>query len=113
MRRWRMHHIHTSSSTIDATGSPLRPTQAKCDFLFFADPNVVMSIESAVAAGQWRRTGLARETIRNGAPNVAGATTQLQAGARVAEALAPRGLETSFRPSPGVQDLCDVRNGSN
>ena len=66
---------------LDATGSPLRPTQAKCDFLFFADPNVVMSIE-----------------IKDSAPNVAGATTQLQAGARAAEALAPRGLETSFRP---------------
>lgn len=66
---------------LDATGSPLRPTQAKCDFLFFADPNVVMSIE-----------------IKDSVPNVAGATTQLQAGARAAEALAPRDLETSFRP---------------
>jgi hypothetical protein len=66
---------------LDATGSPLRPTQTKCDFLFFADPNVVVSIE-----------------IKDGAPNVAGVTTQLQAGARAADALAPRGLETSFRP---------------
>ena len=36
--------------------------------------------------------------IKDGAPNVTGATTQLQAGARVADALAPRGLKTSFRP---------------
>ena len=67
---------------LDATGSPLRPTQAKCDSLFFADPNVVMSIEIK----------------DHGAPNVTGATTQLQAGARAADVLAPRGLTTSFRP---------------
>ena len=67
---------------LDATGSPLGPARRKCDFLFFADPNVVMPIE-----------------IKDGAPNVARATRQLQAGAKAADRLAPRGLPINFRPA--------------
>ena len=42
---------------LDATGSPLGSAQAKCDFLFFADPNVIAPIE-----------------IKDGAPGIATAT---------------------------------------
>ena len=50
---------------LDATGSPLGPTQAKCDFLFFSDPNLVVPIE-----------------IKDGDPRIVRATRQLQAGAK-------------------------------
>ncbi len=66
---------------LDETGSPLGPAQAKCDFLFFADPNVVVPIE-----------------IKDGAPDVARATGQLQAGADAADVLAPRDRDVNFRP---------------
>lgn len=66
---------------LDATGSPLGPTQAKCDFLFFSDPNLVVPIE-----------------IKDGDPRIVRATRQLQAGAKAAESLAPRQLATTCRP---------------
>ncbi len=66
---------------LDATGSPLGRAQAKCDFLFFADPNVVAPIE-----------------IKDSEPNVARATRQLQAGADAADKLSPRDIAIDFRP---------------
>ena len=66
---------------LDKTGAPLGWTQTRCDFLFFADPNLVVPIE-----------------IKDSEPNVVQATKQLQAGARAAESLAPRGLAVEFRP---------------
>ena len=66
---------------LNASGAPLGPAQAKCDFLFFADPNLVMPIE-----------------IKDGAPNVTKARRQLQAGAKAAEQLSPRGLRIVCRP---------------
>ena len=67
---------------LDETGSPLGPAQAKCDFLFFADPDLVMPIEIK----------------DHGAPDIAKATRQLQAGADAAGKLAPRDLAVRFRP---------------
>ena len=66
---------------LDEAGSPLGRAQAKCDFLFFADPNLVAPIE-----------------IKDGAPGIAKATKQLQAGANAADGLAPRDLVIDFRP---------------
>ena len=66
---------------LDGTGSPLGPTQAKCDFLFFADPDLAVPVE-----------------IKGGVPNVARAARQLQAGADAAHKLAPRDLAVRFRP---------------
>ena len=66
---------------LDETGSPLGPTQTKCDFLFFADPDLAMPIE-----------------IKGGTPNVARAARQLQAGADAAHRLAPRDSAIDFRP---------------
>ena len=66
---------------LDEAGSPLGKTRAKCDFLFFADPNLVAPIE-----------------IKDGAPSIAKATKQLQAGADAADELAPRDLAIDFRP---------------
>ena len=66
---------------LDAAGSPLGPTRGKCDYLFFADPNLVAPIE-----------------IKNSEPNVKHATEQLQAGADAANDLTPRGREIVFRP---------------
>ena len=66
---------------LDATGSPLGPTQAKCDFLYFSDPNLVVPID-----------------IKDGDPRIVRATRQVQAGAKAAESLAPRQLATTCRP---------------
>ena len=66
---------------LDEPGSPLGPAQTKCDFLFFADPDLVAPIE-----------------IKNGAPGIAKATKQLQAGADAADRLAPRDLAIDFQP---------------
>ncbi len=66
---------------LDAKGSALGQAQAKCDFLFFADPNLVAPIE-----------------IKDGEPNVVRATRQLQAGADAADKLAPRNIAIDFRP---------------
>lgn len=66
---------------LDETGSPLGGAQSKCDYLLFADPSLVMPIE-----------------IKDGAPNVARVERQLQAGARAADELAPRGVAVSCRP---------------
>ena len=57
------------------------PTKVKCDFLFFADPGLVVPIE-----------------VKDSEPNVTKATKQLQAGAKKAEELAPRGIAVTFRP---------------
>ena len=81
MHRWRTHPIPISLSTWTRPDLPWG-RRRKCDFLFFADPNVVMPIE-----------------IKDGAPNVARATRQLQAGAKAADRLAPRGLPINFRPA--------------
>ena len=66
---------------LDRTGSPLGGAQSKCDYLLFADPSLVMPIE-----------------IKDGAPNVAKVERQLQAGARAADGLAPRGVAILCRP---------------
>ena len=66
---------------LDEAGSPLGKARTKCDFLFFADPNLVAPIE-----------------IKDGAPNIAKATKQLQAGANAADGLTPRDLAIDFRP---------------
>ena len=66
---------------LDADGSPLGPTSVKCDYLFFADPNLVAPIE-----------------IKDGEPNVRRATEQLRAGAKAADKLTPRDREVVFRP---------------
>ena len=50
---------------LDADGSPLGPTRVKCDYLFFADPNLFAPIE-----------------FKNGEPNVKSAARQLRAGGR-------------------------------
>ena len=73
---------------LDGTGSPLGGARSKCDYLLFADPNLVVPIE-----------------IKGGAPNVAQVTRQLQAGARAADGLAPRGLAVRFRPVLVSKDL--------
>jgi hypothetical protein len=66
---------------LDETGSPLGPAKGKCDFLFFADPGLVAPIE-----------------VKDSEPNVTKAIKQLQAGAKAAEELAPRGVAVTFRP---------------
>ena len=66
---------------LDADGSPLGPTRVKCDYLFFADPNLVAPIE-----------------IKNSEPDVKRATGQLQAGAKAVDDLTPRDREVVFRP---------------
>lgn len=66
---------------LDKGGSPLRRTRVKCDYLFFADPNLVAPIE-----------------IKDGEPNVKYAAGQLRAGAKAVDALTPRGREIVFRP---------------
>lgn len=66
---------------LDADGSPLGPTRVKCDYLFFADPNLFAPIE-----------------FKNGEPNVKSAARQLRAGAGAADALAPRDRAIVCRP---------------
>lgn len=66
---------------LDAQGSPLGQAQAKCDFLFFADSNLVAPIE-----------------IKDGAPAIKKVKKQLQAGAEAADKLAPRDIAIDFRP---------------
>ncbi len=67
---------------LDAVGSPLGHSTVKCDFLFVADPSLVMPIE----------------VKDHGAPDIAKATRQLQAGADAAGKLAPRDVAVRFRP---------------
>ena len=57
------------------------PAKGKCDFLFFADPGLVAPIE-----------------VKDSEPNVAKVIEQLEAGAKAAEELAPRGVAVTFRP---------------
>lgn len=66
---------------LDETGSPLGPTNVKCDFLFFADPGWVAPIE-----------------VKDSQPNVSKVIKQLQAGAKAAEELVPSGVAVTFRP---------------
>ena len=66
---------------LDADGSPLGLASVRCDYLFFADPNLVAPIE-----------------IKNSEPNVVRAARQLQAGADAADRLLPRGREIVCRP---------------
>lgn len=66
---------------LDETGSPLGPTNVKCDFLFFADPGLVAPIE-----------------VKDSDPNVFKAIKQLQAGAKAAEELTPGDVAVTFRP---------------
>ncbi len=67
---------------LDQTGSPLGGTQTKCDFLFFADPDLVVPIEIK----------------DHGAPDITKAIRQLQAGAKAAQELASADLAITFRP---------------
>ena len=67
---------------LDHAGSPLGGAQTKCDFLFFADPDLVVPIEIK----------------DHGAPDIAKATRQLQAGAGAAQELAPVDRGITFRP---------------
>lgn len=66
---------------LDQTGAPLGKAQIKCDYLLFADPDLVIAIE-----------------IKSGDPNIAQARKQLQAGAKAADRLAPRDLQVTFQP---------------
>ena len=66
---------------LDAPGAPLGLASVRCDYLFFADPNLVAPIE-----------------IKNSEPNVVRAARQLQAGADAADRLLPRGREIVCRP---------------
>lgn len=66
---------------LDAPGAPLGLASVRCDYLFFADPNLVAPIE-----------------IKNSEPNVVRAARQLQAGANAADRLLPRGREIVCRP---------------
>ena len=66
---------------LDETGSPLGPTNVKCDFLFVADPGWVAPIE-----------------VKDSEPNVSKVIKQLQAGAKAAEELAPSSVAVTFRP---------------
>ena len=66
---------------LNKDGSPLGRTRVKCDYLFFADPNLVAPIE-----------------IKAGEPNVKHAAGQLRAGAKAVDALTPRGRELVCRP---------------
>ena len=66
---------------LDADGSPLGRTRVKCDYLFFADPNLVAPIE-----------------IKNSEPDVKRAARQLQAGAKAADDLIPGDRELVCRP---------------
>ena len=74
---------------LDEAGSPLGPAQAKCDYLFFGDPDLVMPIE----------------VKDHGAPDIAKATRQLQAGADAAGKLAPRDVAVRFRPVLVSRDM--------
>ncbi len=67
---------------LDKPGAPLGQARAKCDFLFFADPNFVTPIE----------------VKDHGSPKITKAVKQLQAGAGAADQLAPRGSVVRFRP---------------
>ena len=73
---------------LDETGSPLGHAQAKCDFLFFADPDLVMPIE-----------------IKDSVPNVPRAKAQLEAGAKAADKLTPRHVAIRFRPVLVSKDM--------
>ena len=66
---------------LDAPGAPLGPTRVRCDYLFFADPNLVAPIE-----------------IKNSEPNVVRAAKQLQAGADVVDELIPGDRKIVCRP---------------
>ena len=56
--------------------------QTKCDFLFFADPDLVVPIEIK----------------DHGTPDIAKAIRQLQAGAKAAQGLTAADLAITFRP---------------
>ena len=66
---------------LDAPGAPLGPARVRCDYLFFADPNLVAPIE-----------------IKDSEPDVVRAARQLQAGADAADDLLPRDREIVCRP---------------
>ena len=74
---------------LDETGSPLGPARTKCDFLFFGDPDLVMSIE----------------VKDHDSPDIDKATRQLQAGANAADQLAPRDVAVRFRPVLVSRDM--------
>ena len=73
---------------LDKTGAPLGGARAKCDFLFFGDPDFVSPIE-----------------IKDGTPDISKITRQLQAGADAAGELAPRGSAVRFRPVLVCRDM--------
>lgn len=74
---------------LDRTGSPLGPAHTKCDYLFFGDPDLVMAIE----------------VKDHGAPDIAKATRQIQAGADAAGTLAPGDVTVRFRPVLVSRDM--------
>ena len=74
---------------LDRPGAPLGHARVKCDFLFFGNPDLVAPIEIK----------------DHGAPNIAKATRQLQAGADAADDLAPRDIPVRFRPVLVSRDL--------
>ena len=73
---------------LDEPGSPLGGAESKCDYLFFADPNLVVPIE-----------------IKDGEPNVATVARQLQAGAQAADELASKGIAVVCSPVLVSRDL--------
>ena len=67
---------------LDKSGAPIGNATRKCDYLFFADPNLAVPLELK----------------DSGTPNVKTVTDQLQAGATKIQELVPGGLNVKFRP---------------
>ena len=73
---------------LDEPGSPLGRSKSKCDYLFFADPNLVVPIE-----------------IKSAEPKVAKVAEQLRAGAQAADELASKGIAVVCSPVLVSRDL--------
>ena len=69
----------------DKPGSPLGPSQTRCDYLFVADGD---------KSSGW----VAPLELKNGRLHANQAVRQLRAGARAAEQLVPSGEQVKFRP---------------
>ena len=69
----------------DKPGSPLGPSQTRCDYLFVADGD---------KSSGW----VAPLELKNGRLHANQAVRQLRAGARAAEQLVPSGEQIKFRP---------------
>ena len=75
----------------DKPGSPLSEKRRRCEYLFVADRD---------GGGGW----VVPMEFKSGSMRVAKVAEQLQAGARVAERLVPKGNSISFRPVAVLYD---------